>query len=45
MWDRHQAWLAYLRAQGVPFLAFRGARDGEATGAHVHIGDPSPRRG
>jgi hypothetical protein len=40
-----RALLAYLRARGVPFIAFRSAREGESTGAHVHIGDPSPRRG
>jgi len=39
-----QALMAWLRARGVSFLAFRGAIAGEATGAHVHIGDPSPRR-
>jgi hypothetical protein len=40
-----RALLAYLRARGVPFMAFRGALSGASTGAHVHIGDPSPRRG
>jgi len=39
-----QALMAWLRARGVSFLAFRGAVAGEATGAHVHIGEPSPRR-
>jgi hypothetical protein len=39
-----QALIAWLRRQGVSFLAFRGAVPGEATGAHVHIGEPSPRR-
>ena len=39
-----QALLAWLRGHGVSFLAFRGAVAGEATGAHVHIGEPSPRR-
>ena len=39
-----QALLAWLRAEGVSFLAFRGPIAGEATGAHVHIGEPSPRR-
>jgi hypothetical protein len=44
--DSHEgrALLDHLRAQGIPFLAFRGARAGVATGAHVHVGDPSPRR-
>ena len=40
-----QALIAWLRARGVSFLAFRGPVAGEATGAHVHIGEPSPRRG
>lgn len=39
-----QALMTWLRARGVSFLAFRGAVSGEATGAHVHIGEPSPRR-
>ncbi|HEU4371096.1 MAG TPA: hypothetical protein VFV05_22990 [Methylomirabilota bacterium] len=32
-----------LRANGIPFLAFRAASPGVATGAHVHIGEPSAR--
>jgi hypothetical protein len=39
-----QALIAWLRGHGVSFLAFRGWVSGEATGAHVHIGEPSPRR-
>jgi hypothetical protein len=39
-----QALIAWLRSQGVSFLAFRGPVRGEATGAHIHIGEPSPRR-
>ena len=39
-----QALMTWLRAQGMSYLAFRGAITGEATGAHVHIGEPSPRR-
>lgn len=39
-----RALIAWLRAHGLSFLAFRGAVTGEATGAHVHIGEPSPRR-
>jgi hypothetical protein len=39
-----RALIAWLRSQGVSFLAFRGPVSGEATGAHVHIGEPSPRR-
>lgn len=39
-----QALMAWLRAHGVSFLAFRRPVVGEATGAHVHVGEPSPRR-
>lgn len=35
--------LAYLRQAGIPFIAFRGAVPGAATGAHIHIGNPSVR--
>jgi len=35
--------LAYLRQTGIPFIAFRGAVPGAATGAHIHIGHPSVR--
>jgi hypothetical protein len=35
--------MAYLRSQGLPFIAFRGAVAGSATGAHIHIGRPSHR--
>ena len=28
---------------GIPFLAFRGAVPGKATGPHIHIGFPSHR--
>jgi hypothetical protein len=38
-----QALIAYLRGQGIPFLAFRSAVPGVATGAHIHIGRPSSR--
>jgi hypothetical protein len=37
------ALMLYLRGQHIPFLAFRGAQAGVATGAHVHIGEPSAR--
>jgi hypothetical protein len=36
--------IEHLRVQRVPFLAFRGAVRGASTGAHVHIGEPSPRK-
>jgi len=38
-----QSLIAYLRQSGIPFIAFRGAVPGAATGAHIHIGQPSPR--
>jgi len=38
-----QALMTWLRGQGVSFLAFRHAVAGEATGAHVHVGESSPR--
>jgi F0F1-type ATP synthase membrane subunit b/b' len=40
-----KALIAYLRANGIPFLAFRSAVPGAATGAHIHIGYPSHRMG
>jgi hypothetical protein len=40
-----QALMAYLREAGIPFIAFRGKITGVATGAHIHIGKPSPRNG
>jgi hypothetical protein len=33
----------YLRSSGIPFLAFRQAVPGTATGPHIHIGRPSAR--
>ena len=33
--------IAYLRSKGIPFIAFRSAVAGAATGAHIHIGYPS----
>ncbi|HSE97767.1 MAG TPA: hypothetical protein VLD57_05805, partial [Blastocatellia bacterium] len=38
-----QAVIAYLRSAGIPFIAFRSAVPGSATGAHIHIGYPSRR--
>ena len=38
------ALMAWLRDHGISFIAFRGAVPGVATGAHVHVGEPSPRR-
>lgn len=37
------ALMAYLRSAGFSFIAFRGAVPGEATGAHIHIGEASRR--
>ncbi len=38
-----RALLSYLRQAGIPFTAFRNAVPGAATGAHIHIGNPSVR--
>jgi hypothetical protein len=38
-----KAVIDYLRGNGIPFLAFRSAIPGVATGAHIHIGYPSHR--
>lgn len=38
-----QAVLNFLRLNGIPFLAFRQAIPGTATGPHIHIGRPSHR--
>lgn len=38
-----QALINFLRKNGIPFLAFRGAIPGTATGPHIHIGRPSHR--
>ena len=38
-----RALIAYLRKHGIPFLAFRNAVRGVATGAHIHIGRRSLR--
>jgi len=35
--------MAYLRAAGIPFIAFRGKMSSMSTGAHIHIGRPSRR--
>ncbi|MGB7921888.1 MAG: hypothetical protein WCF57_01455 [Pyrinomonadaceae bacterium] len=36
-----QALMAYLQSAGIPFIAFRRAVAGSATGPHIHIGRPS----
>jgi hypothetical protein len=38
-----QTLMAYLKSAGIPFIAFRHAVSGSATGAHIHIGYPSHR--
>jgi hypothetical protein len=38
-----RALVEYLSQQGIPHMAFRAARPGVATGAHIHIGRPSNR--
>jgi hypothetical protein len=38
-----RALISYLRTSGIPFLAFRQAIPGTATGPHIHIGRPSAR--
>lgn len=38
-----QSLLNFLRQAGIPFVAFRDAVPGASTGAHIHVGKPSPR--
>lgn len=38
-----RALISYLQVQGIPFLAFRAAVPGVATGPHIHVGSPSHR--
>ena len=38
-----QALLDFLQQNGIPYLAFRSAIPGTATGPHIHIGRPSHR--
>ncbi len=35
--------MEHLRAVGIPFIAAWGAIPGSASGAHIHVGQPSPR--
>ena len=35
--------MIYLRRSGIPFIAFHGKLSSMSTGAHIHIGRPSPR--
>lgn len=38
-----RALMAHLRSLGIPFIAAWGAIPGSASGAHIHVGQPSPR--
>ena len=38
-----RALMAYLRANGIPFIAAWGIVPGQTSGAHIHVGQPSPR--
>jgi hypothetical protein len=38
-----QALQEFLKQERIPYMAFRGAIPGVATGPHIHIGNPSPR--
>jgi hypothetical protein len=38
-----QTLLTFLQQNGIPYLAFRSAIPGTATGPHIHIGQPSHR--
>jgi len=36
-----RALISYLQSAGIPYIAFRSAIPGVATGPHIHIGSPS----
>ena len=38
-----RALMAYLRASGIPFIAAWGVIPGSSSGAHIHVGQASPR--
>ena len=38
-----RAVMEHLRGQGIPFIAAWGAIPGSTSGAHIHVGQPSPR--
>lgn len=38
-----RALMQHLRAHGIPFIAAWGAIPGSTSGAHIHVGQPSPR--
>ncbi len=41
--SREGAWRRLLEELRIPYFAFRAAAPGRSTGAHIHIGPPSPR--
>jgi hypothetical protein len=41
--DEGKSLIAYLKRERIPFLAFKGPMPGASTGAHIHIGQVSPR--
>ena len=40
-----RALVEFLKAESIPFLAFRGPIPGVSTGPHIHVGNRSPRTG
>jgi len=38
-----RALMEHLRLAGIPFIAAWGAIPGSTSGAHIHVGQPSPR--
>lgn len=38
-----RALMAYLHTSGIPFIAAWGTVPGQTSGAHIHVGQPSPR--
>jgi hypothetical protein len=38
-----RALMSYLRTNGIPFIAAWGVVPGQTSGAHIHVGQPSPR--
>jgi hypothetical protein len=38
-----RAVIVYLRTSGIPFIAAWGTVPGQTSGAHIHVGQPSPR--
>jgi len=41
--EEGRALVAFLRAESIPYLVFRGPIPGVATGPHIHVGNRSPR--